>query len=194
MSAKRKDSKGRVLRDGESQRTDGRYQYRYTDPSGKRHTVYDTDLKSLRETEEEIQKRLTGGVDYASGNITVIELVERYLELKQGIRQNTKDQYTSVLNNLYKDPFGSKIISSVKISDAKRWFISMHNNGRKFSTIKVTRAVLKPAFQMAYEEDAIPKNPFDFNLGDVIKNDASARIALTPEQQSKWLEIGRAHV
>ena len=31
MSEKRKDNKGIVLKDGESQRPDGRYQYRYTD-------------------------------------------------------------------------------------------------------------------------------------------------------------------
>ena len=39
MSAKRKDKKGRVLRTGESQRKDLTYQYRYTAPSGKRHTA-----------------------------------------------------------------------------------------------------------------------------------------------------------
>lgn len=35
MAAKRKDSKGRVLRKGEGQRSDGRYMFRYTDLCGK---------------------------------------------------------------------------------------------------------------------------------------------------------------
>ena len=39
MSAKREDIKGRVLRTGESQHKDLTYQYRYTAPSGKRHTA-----------------------------------------------------------------------------------------------------------------------------------------------------------
>ena len=39
MSEKRKDSRGRVLKDGESQRSDGNYQYRYTDIRGKRKYV-----------------------------------------------------------------------------------------------------------------------------------------------------------
>ena len=39
MSAKRKDKKGRVLWTGESQHKDLTYQYRYTAPSGKRHTA-----------------------------------------------------------------------------------------------------------------------------------------------------------
>ena len=41
---------------------------------------------------------------------------------------------------------------------------------------------MKPAFQMAFEEDILPKNPFEFKLCDVIKNDSLKRIALTKEQ------------
>lgn len=36
----RKDSKGRVLKKGESQRKNGLYQYRYKDLTGKREYVY----------------------------------------------------------------------------------------------------------------------------------------------------------
>lgn len=40
MAEKRKDSKGRILRDGESQRKDGRYRYQYKDSKGVRREVY----------------------------------------------------------------------------------------------------------------------------------------------------------
>ena len=40
MSKKRKDSRGRVLRNGETQRADGMYMYRYNDAGGVRRTVY----------------------------------------------------------------------------------------------------------------------------------------------------------
>lgn len=46
MSEKRKDSKGRVLRNGEVQRSDGKYMFRYTDRNGKRHTIYSWKSKS----------------------------------------------------------------------------------------------------------------------------------------------------
>ena len=46
MSEKRRDSKGRVLRNGESQRSDGKYMFRYTDGTGERHTVYSWKLVS----------------------------------------------------------------------------------------------------------------------------------------------------
>ena len=38
-TAKRTDTRGRILKDGESQRSDGIYRYRYTDAYGKRHDV-----------------------------------------------------------------------------------------------------------------------------------------------------------
>lgn len=37
---KRLDNKGRVLQMGESQSSDGRYRYQYTDKNGKRHAIY----------------------------------------------------------------------------------------------------------------------------------------------------------
>ena len=40
MSEKRRDSKNRILRTGESQEADGRYKFRYIDGNGKRKTVY----------------------------------------------------------------------------------------------------------------------------------------------------------
>ena len=42
---RRKDNKGRVLKEGESQRKDGLYQNPRTDKFGKRRTYYSGDLK-----------------------------------------------------------------------------------------------------------------------------------------------------
>ena len=40
MSEKRRDNKGRLLRQGELQRSDGKYEYRYYDEKGERKSVY----------------------------------------------------------------------------------------------------------------------------------------------------------
>ena len=71
MPSKRKDSKGRILRNGEVQRRDGMYMFRYTDPDGKRKAVYSWKLVStdkvpegkkcvmaLRDIERQIQRDL----------------------------------------------------------------------------------------------------------------------------------------
>lgn len=49
--------------------------------------------------------------------------------------------------------------------------------------------VVKPAFQMACEEDILRKNPFDFKLSDVVKNDSQKRIALTQEQEDLFMNF-----
>ena len=114
MSAKRKDKKGRVLRTGESQRKDLTYQYRYQDITGKRRTVYTPTLEELRAKEEEINN---------AGNVTVLELLERYISLKQGVRNATKVGYNFVFNLVKKEDFGHRKIRDM---DAKLWPMKLH--------------------------------------------------------------------
>ena len=92
MSDTRKDHKGRKLWNGESQRKDGKYEYKYQDACGKRRTVYSWKLTpsdtvpkgkrnelSLREKEQQIQKELNSNLVPYGGDLTVLELVQRYL-------------------------------------------------------------------------------------------------------------------
>lgn len=189
MSAKRKDRRGRVLRTGESQRKDLIYQYRYTDIRGKRRTVYSSDLKELREKEAKIQNDICNGIDYSGGEITVLELVDRYISTKRGVRYSTELGYGVIRSVLKKDDFASMIIRNVRMSDAKLWVIKLHDSGYKYCSISNIKNVVRPAFRMAVEEDIIVKNPFDFKLSSVIPNDSNVRVALTAEQQRSFLEF-----
>ena len=54
MAKSRKDSRGYVLRTGESQRKDGRYSYSYTDLDKNRRTVYAKTSVELRAKERKI--------------------------------------------------------------------------------------------------------------------------------------------
>ena len=144
-------------------------------------------MKELREKEKEIQRQLVDGIDYAAGNITVIALLERYISLKQGVRYNTKVGYNFVLNLIKKEDFGNRQIRDIKVSDAQQWIMKLHKDGKGYSTIASVRGVVKPAFQMAYNEDIIRRNPFDFKLVDVVPNDSQKRIAMTEEQQEIWM-------
>lgn len=186
---RRKDSKGRVLKKGESERKDGRYQYRYNDAFGTRKTVYANDLNELRELEKRIEKDIGDGIDYSKGQMTVYELVERYLSLKQGVRYNTRIGYNFVSNILRKEPFSRLKVSNVKMSDVQKWIIKMYNDGKGYSTLASICGVVKPAFQMACNEDAIRKNPFDFKITDVVPNNSKKREALTEDEQIEWLSF-----
>lgn len=189
MAEKRKDKKGRILKDGESYRSDGRYMYRYTDIRGNRKCIYAQTLSELREKEQLIQRDLQDGIDYAAGSITVLALVERYIPQRQGVRYNTKVGYNFVLNLLKKEDFAYRQIKDIKPSDAKQWFIKLNKeNHYRYSSITTVRGVLRPAFEMAVEDDIIRRNPFSFRVVDVVPNDSETRKALTPSEKAKFLD------
>ena len=200
--SKRRDKKGRILRNGESQRSDGRYAYVYTDCRGKQKFIYSWKLEptdplpagrrkcvSLREKERELLKDLEDGIASCGGELTGLDLVQKYLLQKTGVRHSTKAGYKTVVNLLKKDDFGAKRIDKVKLSDAKRWLIQLQENGRGYSSIHSIRGVLRPAFQMAVDDDLIRKNPFEFQLCTVVVNDSVTREAITRKQERMLLEF-----
>ena len=48
---------------------------------------------------------------------------------------------------------------------------------------------VRPAFQMAVDDDLIRKNPFEFQLCTVVVNDSVTREAITRKQERKFLEF-----
>ena len=202
MSEKRRDNKGRVLRNGESQRKDGRFMYKYTDNAGNIKYVYswklvktDTVPKgtkydlSLREKEKLIHRDLEDDIVPCGGEMTVLDLVKKYVSQKTGVKHNTEANYNFVINIIKKEDFGKKRIDKVKLSDAKGWLIKLQSDGRGYSTIHSVRGVIRPAFQMAVDDDLIRKNPFEFQLATVVVNDSVTREALTRKQERAFLKF-----
>ncbi|MDO4972597.1 MAG: site-specific integrase [Eubacteriales bacterium] len=200
MSEKRRDNRGRVLRFGESQRQDGRYAFKYKDSDGSVKFVYSWRLDkndrtpagkkrelSLREKEKQIEHDLFDHIVSNGGNYTVLELVKKYVSLKTGVRHNTEANYNFVINIIAKEDFGKLRIDKVHLSDAKGWLIKLQKEGRGYSTIHSVRGVLRPAFQMAVDDDLIRKNPFNFELASVIVNDSVTREAITKKQAREFL-------
>lgn len=203
MSEKRRDNRNRILREGEYQRTDGRYRYRYIDEDGKEKNVYSWRLDkndptpkgkkrelSLREKEKQIQADLFDHIVTNGGNYTVVELVEKYVSLKTGVSHNTRAGYKTVINILSKEAFGKQRIDKVRLSDAKAWLIKLQQvDGRGYSSIHSIRGVLRPAFQLAVDDDLIRKNPFGFELASVVVNDSVTREAITRKQERELLNF-----
>ena len=123
MSEKRRDNKGRILRTGESQRKNGMYEFRYTDANKTRRAIYDMDLVRLRKKEDEIKVMQHDGIDYAGGAITVIQLLERYIKIKRGMRYNTSTGYMFVMSG-----FRRKLLDSGS-SVTSRYQMPMLNKG-----------------------------------------------------------------
>lgn len=142
MAGKRKDKSGRVLKTGENQRKNGTYDYRYTDGHGKVRCVYAKTLEALREKESAIQRDLADGIDYAAGEITASELVDRYMGLKRDIGPNTLRAYQTAVNRIRESDFGKLKVRNVKLSDAKRFYIELHDKGIKRNTITGYHSIL----------------------------------------------------
>lgn len=199
-SLKRRDNKGRILQNGETQDASGRYVYRYTDPMGKRKSIYSWRLTQsdpvpsgkkfdipLREKEKQVQMDIYRGI--YSDDMTVCELVDRYLETKTGVRHTTRAGYKTVTNILEKEAFGQKKIKSVKLSDAKLFLIRMQEGGRRYSSIHSIRGVLRPAFQMAVDDEMLLRNPFEFQLATVLVNDSVTREAISRADERRFLKF-----
>lgn len=203
MSEKRRDNKNRILHYGESQRSDGRYRFKYKDLNGDERNIYSWRLDpndpmpygkkydlSLREKEKQIEKDLFDEIVPQGGNYTVSLLCRKYTSLKTGVRHSTYAGYQTVLKLLDKDSFGKARIDRVRQSDAKAWLIKLQKTeGKSYSTIHTIRGILRPAFEMAVEDGLIKRNPFDFELASVVINDSVKREAITEQQERDLLKF-----
>lgn len=198
---KRTDNKNRILRSGESMRKDGRYVFKYTDAFGKTKFVYSWRLTatdpvpkgkrkdlSLREKEKKILKDLEDCIDSVSQDMTIIELVEKYIYQKRNVKYTTQQSYKIVVNFLKREKFATRKIGGIKKSDAKIWIIKIKDDGYAYNTIKGFLKVIKPAFDMAVEDDILRKNPFNFSLKDILSDDTQKREALSEEDEKRFLE------
>ena len=197
----RRDSKRRILRTGESQRKDGKYLFKYH-VNGKPYFLQSWRLEptdrqpqgtkptpSLREMEKALGRDLEAQLDPDSRGLTVEELINRYLATKTGVKPSTQVNYNFVRNLMKREDFSGRKIREVKMSDAKLFLIKLQTDGRGYSTIKTVRGVLRPAFQMAVDDNIIQKNPFGFQLAGVVVNDSVTREAITRDQMRKFLKF-----
>ncbi len=100
MKEKRRDSKGRILHTGESQRTDGKYLYKYVDAFGNTKYVYAWRLThtdptpkgkrgkpSLRELEQQIRRDIEDGIDSTGKKMTLCQLYAKQNTQRANVRE-----------------------------------------------------------------------------------------------------------
>ena len=118
---KRRDKKGRILRNGESQRKDGRYAFVYTDCYGKQKFLYSWKLEptdslptgcrpclALREKEKNIQRDLHDGIVPYGGNLTVLDLVQKYIPKSINIARSVSYPGTARVNGDFSERTASR--------------------------------------------------------------------------------------
>lgn len=185
---KRVDSKGRVLRVGESQNKQGRYIYKWTDCTGARNTVYATTLVELREKEQRIQRDIQDGISSTSANMTLNQLFDLYMNTKSNIRETTRVLYLTYWSaNIKPSILSDMKISQIKQLHVKKWIIELKDKGAKTTSIKAYKTLLTSVFQFAVDNDYIRRNPC--RNCDQDKAEPSTKTALTKRQQEKLVDF-----
>lgn len=201
---KRHDKKNRILHNGESQRPDGRYVYKYIDNAGKQKFIYSWKLvatdklpagkrecRPLRELVAELERDRSDGIDTQGKCITLCQLYEKYTQGRPNVRKGTVKGRQRLMEALKADKLGNTPIDKIKPSDAREWAVRM---GEKyaFNTVNNFKRSLIKAFHIAVEDDYVRKNPFQFNLVEVLEDDRKPREALTEAQEQVLLSFAES--
>lgn len=188
--AKRTDSKGRVLRVGESQDTDGRYRYKWTS-GGERHAISAATLTELRQQEEKIRRDEADGIrTIEAERITLNELFKMFMDSKSDIRETTRVNYLNTWDSAIKDTLGVMKISEIKPIHIKRFYTDSIKRGLAASTVKYYHNLIFPTLEVAVDNDLIRKNPAKGARKDV-GGETMERKAMTAEQENNFLEFVR---
>lgn len=196
---KRKDPKGRVLRDGESYRkSDGRYCYRWTDKMHKTHSVYAQTLNELREREEKIIHDLSEGIKVGTQNPPLNDFYRRWIKSKVGLKPTTRSNYTYMYEHFVMDSFGLIKIQDIKKSDVREFYHSLISGSTRkmaLNTLERIHEVLHQVFDLAVEDEYIRKNPSDKVMGELkraLNYDTPKRHALSQEQENAFMNYIKA--
>lgn len=193
---KRKDHKGRVLKDGETYRkSDGLYMYRWTGGDKKRHTVYCSTLDGLREKEIEIQNDLRDGIQAGNSNITLNDVYKMWKNDKVGLKQTTRGNYIYMYEHFVMSEFGNRKVKEIRKSDVRRFYNSVIDSKKmSVATLENIHTVLHQVFTLAVEDGYIRTNPSDLVLGEVKRShnfETPKRHALTIPQQEEFIAYVR---
>ncbi len=191
---KRRLDKDRItLRKGELQRSDGVYEYRWTTPDGKRHSVYAGTLEALREKEALVAADVRDGIRTETKMITVNEAFDMWCDLKRGLKDNTFQNYKYMYNLFVRPQFGKIRLTEVKKSDVKRFYNKLADDRiLKVSTMKTVHNVLHQVFDMAVDDNYIRLNPTENVLKELKKAhnfSVEKKKSLTIEEQNLFINF-----
>ena len=207
MSEKRRDNKGRILRDGEGQRPDGQYMFRYTDAYGKRQTVYSWRLVStdklpdgkrpceaLRDMKKKIQMDLAEDIRTADANtMSVNELFAQFMDMRQDLKLTTRNNYRCLYDKHVRDAIGLKTLRNVRYSTIQKFYMDLiQKSNLKYSSVQSINALLYQMFTVAVKDSLIRLNPTTGALKEVkriLGTQQEKRHALTEEEQARLVEF-----
>ena len=192
MAEKRK-ANGRVLKEGESLRKDGLYQFRWRDRVGKRHYIYAKALEELRIKEEKVQRDKSDGIRIEATKITVNDVFDLWLSLKKGVKRNTLTNYVYMYDVFARNEIGMLRVTTLKKSDIRRYYNNLVDvKHMKIRTIENIHTVLYQVLELAVEEDYLRVNPASNAMKELKQThnfDENRRRALTVKEHELFIRF-----
>ena len=156
----RKDNRGRVLKEGESQRKDLTYMYRWSTRKGDRKCIYANTLNDLRIKEKSAKLEVLNGISRESHNLN--QQIEMYFNFRKDLDNLTVENYTYYYNKFVKvSALGRTKIVNLKKTDVLKFYADCSDSGLANGTIAIMHKFIHPALELAVDDDMILKNPSD---------------------------------
>lgn len=184
---RRKDNKKRVLKEGEYQRANGTFEFKWRDKMGKRHSVYAKTLDELREKELDVLRDTLDGINADVKNLTINDLYNKWKTLKKGLKDNTFSNYKYSYEQFVEPKFGRIKLTDLKRTDVRAFYNYLADERHiKVNSIDCIHTVLHQVLELAVEDDYLRYNPADNALKELRRahnDDNEKRRALTLEEQ-----------
>lgn len=197
----KKDNKNRNLQKGERQLKSGRYEYRYTDTTGKQRSVYSWKLTasdpipsgkkdelSLRELEQDIREAIENHTDIHRANrVTFGEMFERMNSLRE-VKPTTRATREYQYKNWIGPALGKKKIADITYYDVAALCRDMSVRHKlRAASINQILIMIKMTLELAVIDCLIDKNPA--RLVKAPRNTTHPKEALTIEEQNDLLDL-----
>ncbi len=192
MAKKRKDSKGRVLKEGESERVTGNYQYRWRDKAGDRHIIYGKTLNELREKKVQVLKDFMDGIRVTSQRVTLNDMYYSWIIIKKGIKANTFQNYKYMYERFVENKIGKYKLVELKRTDVRRFYNDLvDKRGVGIHTLDTVHTVIYQVLELAVEEDRIRSNVSSNALRELKRThniNVEKRKALTVQEHEIFID------
>ena len=173
IDKRRRDSNGRILPAGISQRRDGLYVGRFS-YFGDRYSVYGRTIsetaKKLTEKKHDVWHH---NVRHVDGNVTLDEWYRKWLDIykKNSLKEQTLRQYDYKWNKHISPQFGSRRLCDIRRIELVSFFQKLYyKDGLKRQTVRWLEMLLHEVLQEAVDNELIGKNPVSGIAKEISRN------------------------
>jgi len=192
MNRVRKDSKGRRLKTGETEKKKKAgpgyqgYEYRWME-RGKRYSVFAPTLEELRNKERHVEKERLFQINHATAQMTLNQCFDKYMELKRGIKDTSRSHSEFTYGMYVRENLGKMKIEEIRYSDVKQFYNYLHDERElSLSSVQRIHSDLTGVFNFAVRDGLILKNPAIPAMKELnreMKDEIKTVHALTESQQ-----------